>query len=115
MLGHPRGIIENLSTAVRAPVLEKLTLPTDLLVVQYVGAPLESQVERSTRGRYNTLKHLGPNDGLTLLSDQILPDGIVITDLGLDHYFRDPRIDVKTLALTQVVIERLDSFKSGRP
>ena len=108
LLRHPRGILENLSTEVRGLVMDGLILPPELLVLHYIGAPLENQIERSNRGRYDALKDLGPNDGLTLLADEILPDGIVITDIGLDHYFRHPQIDLITLALTQIVMEELE-------
>ena len=113
MLGHPRGTIENLGTAVRQSVLERLTLPPHLLTVHYVGAPLSSQIESDNKGRYMALKDLGPNDGLTLLADELLPGGITITELGLDHYFRDPQIDLKTLALTHVVIEAISEQRSA--
>lgn len=104
---NPRGMIRNLSTEVRAPIMDGLSLPADLLVVHYVGAPLESQVEPANRRRYQALKHLGPNDGLTLLADEIVQGNVVITALGLDHYYRHPQIDLITLALTELVLEKL--------
>jgi hypothetical protein len=100
-------VIRNLSTEVRRPAFAALRLPPDLLTLQYVGAPLSGQVERRTRERYRALRHLGPNDGLTLLADELVPRGIVVTELGLDHYYRDPSIDLKTLALVCVVLEQL--------
>lgn len=108
---NPRGMIRNLSTDVRAPIMDGLSLPDELLVVHYVGAPLESQVEPANRRRYKVLRKRGPNDGLTLLADEILPGNIVITALGLDHYYRHPQIDLITLALTELVLERLGDEK----
>jgi len=72
-----------------------------------VGAPLSGQVPPWTIGRYTVLRPHGPNDGLTLLSDELVAGGIVVTDLGLDHYYQDPAIDLKTIALTYVVLDEL--------
>ncbi|GMW03151.1 MAG: hypothetical protein AMXMBFR84_42860 [Candidatus Hydrogenedentota bacterium] len=107
LLGHPKGIAKNLSTDVRGEVFERIAIPEHILTVQYVGAPLCSQVRRETRKRYATLHPLGPNDGLTLLPDELVEGGIAVTDIGLDHYYRDSMIDMKTLALTQLVIGKL--------
>ena len=56
---------------------------------------------------YDVMRKLGPNDGMTLLADQLVPGGIVITDVGLDHYYLDPEIDLKTFALCSVVINQM--------
>jgi hypothetical protein len=42
-------------------------------------------------------------------SYEIFPGGITIVELGLDHYFQDKEIDLKTAALAQTVITRLES------
>jgi len=107
LLGHPKGIAKNLSTEMRRVVFQRISIPEHILTLQYVGAPLRSQVDPESRKRYATLRSLGPNDGLTLLPDELVEGGIAVTDIGLDHYYRDPKIDMKTLALTQLVIGEL--------
>ncbi|MEW5975739.1 MAG: hypothetical protein AB1898_08025 [Acidobacteriota bacterium] len=111
--GLDGDVISNLSTRVRRPLFARLRFPDHLLRLQYVGVPLSGQVSSSVRGRYEALKSLGPNDGLTLVVDELVPNGIVITDLGLDHYYRDPEIDLKTLALALVVLELTASPQEG--
>jgi hypothetical protein len=101
------SVISNLSTAVRSATFARLSFPAHLLTLQYVGVPLSGHIGKSTSGRYSALQPLGPNDGLTLLADELVPGGIVVTDIGLDHYYRDPLIDLKTLALAYVVFEEL--------
>jgi hypothetical protein len=105
--GQPPGMIENLSTLERRPAFEALDLPSGVLMLHYVGAPLSGHVRDETRGRYEILRRLGPNDGLTLLSDELTRDGLVVTEIGLDHYFRAPDIDVRTVALTYAIFEEL--------
>jgi hypothetical protein len=51
------------------------------------------------------IRPLGPNDGSTLLADELVPGGIVVTNIGLDHYYKDPIIELKTIALAYVVLE----------
>ncbi len=34
--------------------------------------------------------------------------GVVVTGIGLDHYYRDPEIDLKTFALVNVTLEELE-------
>ncbi len=107
-LGFPREMVENLSLQKRREAFDRLTFPGHILTVQYVGAPLSGQVSPDVRGRYRVLRKLGPNDGLTLLPDELVPGGIVVTDMGLDHYYRDREIDLKTFALAYVVFDKLE-------
>jgi len=109
--GLQPSVIRNLSTAVRSAAFARLNFPTHILMLQYVGVPLSGHIGPATRGRYSALQRFGPNDGLTLLADEIVPGGIVVTDVGLDHYYRDPAIDLKTLALAYVVLGELQGEK----
>ena len=112
-LGLPQENLENLSTRKRKEVFNQLIFPNHVFVVHYVGVPLSGQVSRDVRGRYRALRKLGPNDGLTLLTDELVPRGVVITDMGLDHYYRDPEIDLKTVALAYVVFDEVEPPPAG--
>ncbi len=111
--GQPPGILENLSTVARRPVFEQLSLPSDVLMLQYVGAPLSGHIGEETRSRYRILRRLGPNDALTLLADELIAGGFVVTEVGLDHYFRAPDIDIRTVALTYAVLDELERRARG--
>ena len=87
--------------------MTELRFPKSLLVLDYVGAPLSGQVAADVKGRWKTLARFGPNDGLTLLADEVLNSGHVVFEIGQDHYYRDPEIDIKALALACLVLERL--------
>jgi hypothetical protein len=106
--GQPEDILDDLSTVRRRPAFDNLTLPPDVLLLHYVGAPLSGDVRDETRGRYKLLRRLGPNDGLTLLADELTDGGLVVTEVGLDHYFRAPDIDLRTVALTYAVLDELE-------
>ena len=81
-----------------------LTFPKQLYMLQYVAVPLSGQVSRDVMDRYRELSAFGPNDGLTLLADELLPGGHVILEPGLDHFYRDRDINLKALALAIVVM-----------
>jgi hypothetical protein len=85
-----------------------LVFPKHILMVSYIGAPLSGQLAKDVVGRYTELRNYGPSDGLTLLPDALIPDGKAVLEWGLDHYFRDPDIHLKALALANVIVEELD-------
>jgi hypothetical protein len=87
--------------------MTKLHIPKSLLVLDYVAALLSGQVAGDVKGRWKTLARFGPNDGLTLLADEILNSGRVVFEIGQDHYYRDPEIDRQALALACLVLEQL--------
>ncbi len=88
--------------------LRQIQIPAHILMINYVGAPLSGQVlPGRTYDNYLSMRELGPNDGLTLLVDELALGGITLVELGLDHYFLDPLIDLKTAALARVVIDHL--------
>lgn len=106
--GLRADVIENLSTKKRRAVFADLIFPNQLLTLQYVGVPLSGHIGKHVERRYLDLRMLGPNDGLTLLADELVPGGVVVTDIGLDHYYADPEIDLKTFALASVVLDELE-------
>jgi hypothetical protein len=96
-------------TAVSAERFARLRLPPHLLIVNYVGVPLSGDVSRRARRGYRRMRALGPNDGLTPILDAIAPGSLTIADLGLDHYYLHPQIDVKTMSLARTVLGWLES------
>ena len=45
---------------------------------------------------------------LTTLTDELTPQGVVITELGLDHYYKHPNIDKKAIALMYTALQIID-------
>lgn len=70
-----------------------VTLPPKLRVVNLIGVPLHSHVQqRSLFKRYGWMQAMGPNDGMSLLSDLIVEPGTIYPLWGADHYFRTPQV-----------------------
>src|SRR6516164_11793260 len=75
---------------------------------------LSGDIAGDVRSRYNYLRKFGPNDGLTLLADELMPGGITIVEPGFDHFYRDPDINLKSLAIANLVAEKLTIRSSLR-
>jgi hypothetical protein len=58
------------------------------------------------------MRDLGPNDGLTMLVDQLLPGGLAIVEPDVDHYFDHPDRELRSLALLEVLLKRLGASTS---
>jgi hypothetical protein len=71
---------------------EPLQMPEHLRVINVVGSPLSSHVEKSMQTRFRMLKNLGPNDGMVLLAGALWLPGYVYPVLGADHFFRGSQI-----------------------
>jgi hypothetical protein len=102
----PRSLSGMTTTASRERMKE-ITVPCHIFVLEFVGVPLSGDIPNDVRDRYVELRKYGPNDGLTLLADELVPRGVTIIEPGLDHFYRDPDIDLKSLALANVVADEL--------
>lgn len=101
--------LASMSTDVRRAHYEDIRIPDDILVVNYMAVPLSGDISGGVRSRYQKLRPYGPNDGLTLLVDEIIPGSVTVLEFGLDHFFRDPDIEWKTVALFRAVVKSLTS------
>jgi len=110
--GKCDGLV-SLTTKSRRPIFEVLRIPARILVLNYVGVPLSGSVTAQARDGYEDLRRLGPNDGLTLLADEIMPGGVTIIEPGLDHFFAAPGIRERTLALLATVLSEIRSNRGA--
>ena len=83
----------------------RFDLPSGLQVVNVIGAPLLSHVQRHLLSRYKRLEHLGPNDGMVLLREALNPFGHVYPVWGADHFFRTPAVSPLLYRLFDYLLE----------
>jgi len=96
--------IESMSAKRSRERMRDLRLPGHLVVLNYVGIPLTGDVDRRIAFFYRGLRELGPNDGLTLITEPILPGTRTIVAVGKDHMFAaDPEMDVRSIALASTL------------
>ena len=99
--------IPGLTTAASRARMEGVRIPTRIMIVEYIAVPLSGDIYGSVRSRYVRLRKGGPNDGLTLLADELLPNGIAVIESGIDHFYAARDIELKSVGLANVVAEAL--------
>jgi capsular polysaccharide biosynthesis protein len=103
--GKSINVVQDMSYKSRKESFEQLQFPENIKIINFVGTPLATKISKEIKSRYCSMINLGPNDGLTPLADETIKNSIVISEVGLDHYFRDQDIDKKTLALAMVAVK----------
>lgn len=106
--GWDYGSIRSMSVKQSRERFSRLHFPDHLLIINYIGIPLSGDITERASGTYPALRKYGPNDGFTLITDELAPNSVTITDVGRDHFFNeDPEIDLKTVALARTVFRAL--------
>jgi len=90
-------------------------IPKSVLVVNYFGIPTIGSISFLVRKGFFALRKYGPNDGVVLLSDMILPGGITIAQLGSDHIQINDNIDVAAVALAMTVVGWVQNYDQIPP
>jgi hypothetical protein len=97
----------SLTTGRRRPHFSNLRFPEHVLLVSYVPVPLSGDTSNRGALGYSRMRKLGPNDGLTMLVDQLLPGGLTIVEPGVDHFFDHPDRELRSLALLEVLLKQI--------
>jgi hypothetical protein len=103
----------SLQTSRLRPHFANLHFPEHILLVSYVPVPLSGDISNRGALGYSRMRHLGPNDGLTMLANELLPGGLTIIEPGVDHFFVHRDRELRSLALTQVLLARLGAPANG--
>jgi hypothetical protein len=104
----------SLQTNRRRAHFANLQFPEHVLLVSYVPVPVSGDISNRGAFGYSRMRHLGPNDGLTMLVDQLLPGGLTIVEPGVDHYFDHPDRELRSLALLEVLLTRLGAASATK-
>jgi hypothetical protein len=102
--------ISSITTSRSRGRFERLAIPDHIMVVNYVGVPLSGHITERAVNNYRALRIHGPNDGLSLLSDELVPGALTVLEMGLDHYYKSVDMDTKAAALAYAVIAQLRVF-----
>jgi hypothetical protein len=94
----------SLRTAPSERMYRKLDLPLEVPIVSFVAAPLSGHVSDRGAFGYRRLRDHGPNDGLTLLVDELVDGSTALLAPGVDHFFAHPARDIWTVALFRVLL-----------
>jgi hypothetical protein len=99
---------ESLTTPRGRRRFDSFQIPKHMLVINYLGIPVTGTISFWGRTGFNSLRKHGPNDGVSLLSDMVIPGGVTLADLENDHFMRGKPLDVTTVALAISAIRWLE-------
>lgn len=108
-------VLEDLEFRTRNKEFENFKFPEHLVILHYLGAPLQSTVTPNVKERFRALKKFGANDGSAPITEQLSRQGLVIAELGLDHYMIDPKINEKTFVLIELAIKEINKRLRVKP
>jgi hypothetical protein len=98
---------KSLSTARAGRAFDALSLPPHVRTVSFVPTPLSGHITDRADSSYKCMKQLGPNDGLVMLTDQLIPNGTPLVIPGVDHFLTHPERDLWTVALFRVLMDAM--------
>lgn len=78
--------LESMRTTLRRSAFQGLAFPRHLEIYSYIPVPLSGQISERGRLGYRLMRDRGPNDGLTLLADEMIPGATPIIAPGVDHF-----------------------------
>lgn len=108
--GRSLNVVRDISYIRRSNDFLSISFPSSMRIFHVVGLPLTHAINKKIKSRYQVLlERFGPNDGLTTPCDQISETGTIVTELGLDHFFKDADIDRKTLALALTAVHEIEA------
>jgi hypothetical protein len=89
--GWDRKAIASMGAEVSRARFRTLHIPSDVLIINYVGLSLSGSLSKYARDKYPILLKDGPNDGLTPLADIVAPNSLALVAPSSDHFFaQDP-------------------------
>ena len=104
---------DSLTNRVLRERFAQLSIPEDILVFNYISMSLSGDISQFGWKTYLLMRPDGPNDGLSLLPDLLLPEGQTIVSPKGDHFFaEDPLIQQKTVALVLTILDSIDDSRS---
>ena len=100
---------DSLTNRVLRERFEQLSIPADIHVFNYISMSLSGDISDFGWDKYLLMRSDGPNDGLSLLPDLLVPEGRTIVSPKGDHFFaEDPLIAQKSVALVLTILESID-------
>lgn len=100
---------DSMTTARSRERFKSIHVPAHVLVVNYFGIPVTGSVSFFARRGFLPLLKYGPNDGIMLLADMILPGGVTLIELGSDHFMFNHSLDITAVAMASTVIRWLEN------
>ncbi len=100
----PIEVVDSLRTDVREAAFTRGRPPDPhMAVVNYLTVPLSGHIREDNEKGYKRLRKYGPNDGVTLIVDEILPGYPTLSAMGYDHHLKEPDQRQRSLAILRAL------------
>ena len=77
---------KSMQTSRARSAFEQLRFPPHVHAFAYMAVPLSGNISGRGSFGYARMRELGPNDGLTLLADELIPHAVPLLVPGVDHF-----------------------------
>lgn len=94
--------MKSMQTSRGRSAFQGLQFPPHIRMFSYVAVPLSGSISERGAGGYARMRELGPNDGLTLLADELIPEATPLLVPGVDHFLDPAEQEVWSTALFRV-------------
>jgi len=88
-------------------LFDQLRFPSNVPIFSLIAVPLSGQVSDRASFTYNRLRELGPNDGLAVLADELIPGSVPLILPGADHYLGPEDQRIWSTAIFRVLLAEL--------
>jgi hypothetical protein len=105
--GFDLGGVQSMRASVARPAFDSLRIPPHVAVLSVIAVPLSGNISERASFGYRQLRELGPNDGLTLLADQMMHGAVPLLLPGTDHYFGTADQPVWSTAVFRALVAEL--------
>lgn len=98
--------LQSMRTSSAQEEFSQLRFPAHIDIFSVVAVPLSGNVSERGQFGYARMRELGPNDGLTLLHDELIPGSTPLLLTGVDHFLGDEQ-QVWSTALFRALVADL--------
>jgi hypothetical protein len=86
---------------------DALSFPSHVRIVSFIPTPLSGHITGRGDFGYACMRSHGPNDGLVLLADELIPGAAPFLAVGVDHFLEHPDRILWTAAMFRVLMQEL--------
>jgi hypothetical protein len=105
--GHGMDGMRSMSARLLRRAHQALSVPESIRKFALIAVPLSGQVSERAYSTYERLREFGPNDGLTLLADELMPGTVPLILPGTDHFLGPDDQRAWSTALFRVLLNEL--------
>jgi hypothetical protein len=100
--------LKSMRASTSRPLFDGLRFPPHIEIVSLIAVPLSGNISDRGSFGYDRMRELGPNDGLTLLSDELVPGAVPLLLPGTDHFLGPEDQRYWSTALFRVLVNGMD-------